>query len=158
MPGPLGLLCFLALGLRCSAEPSGAAPPLCAAPCSCDGDRRVDCSGKGLTAVPEGLSAFTQLLDISMNNITQLPEDAFKNFPFLEELRLDANHITSVPEDSFEGLTQLRHLWLDDNSLTEVPVHPLSNLPTLQALTLALNKISRIPDFAFTNLSSLVVL
>lgn len=62
MPGPLGLLCFLALGLRCSAEPSGAAPPLCAAPCSCDGDRRVDCSGKGLTAVPEGLSAFTQLL------------------------------------------------------------------------------------------------
>ncbi|XP_060032648.1 leucine-rich repeat-containing G-protein coupled receptor 4 isoform X2 [Erinaceus europaeus] len=182
MPGPLGLLCFFALGLRGSAEPSGAAPPLCAAPCSCDGDRRVDCSGKGLTAVPEGLSAFTLALDISMNNITQLPEDAFKNFPFLEELtlqnnqlktvpseairglsalqslRLDANHITSVPEDSFEGLAQLRHLWLDDNSLTEVPMHPLSNLPTLQALTLALNKISSIPDFAFTNLSSLVVL
>ncbi|XP_038285474.1 leucine-rich repeat-containing G-protein coupled receptor 4-like [Canis lupus familiaris] len=62
MPGPLGLLCLLALGLRGAAEPSGAAPPLCAAPCSCDGDRRVDCSGKGLTAVPEGLSAFTQAL------------------------------------------------------------------------------------------------
>lgn len=62
MPGPLGLLCFLALGLRGSGEPSGAAPSLCAAPCSCDGDRRVDCSGKGLTAVPEGLSAFTLAL------------------------------------------------------------------------------------------------
>ncbi|EMP28115.1 Leucine-rich repeat-containing G-protein coupled receptor 4 [Chelonia mydas] len=120
--------------------------------------------------------------DISMNNITKLPEDAFKNFPYLEELRLagndlsfihtkalsglkelkvlrlDANHITAVPEDSFEGLVQLRHLWLDDNSLTEVPIHPLSNLPSLQALTLALNKITHIPDFAFTNLSSLVVL
>ncbi|XP_025056168.1 leucine-rich repeat-containing G-protein coupled receptor 4 isoform X3 [Alligator sinensis] len=93
-----------------------------------------------------------------MNNITKLPEDAFKNFPYLEELRLDANHITTVPEDSFEGLVQLRHLWLDDNSLTEVPIRPLSNLPSLQALTLALNKIMHIPDFAFTNLSSLVVL
>ncbi|RMB97857.1 hypothetical protein DUI87_25335 [Hirundo rustica rustica] len=117
-----------------------------------------------------------------MNNITRLPEDAFKNFPYLEELRLagndltfihpkalsglkelkvlrlDANHITAIPEDSFEGLVQLRHLWLDDNSLTEVPIHPLSNLPSLQALTLALNKITHIPDYAFTNLSSLVVL
>lgn len=62
MPGPLPLLCLLALGLRGAAEPSGAAPPPCAPPCSCDGDRRVDCSGKGLTAVPEGLSAFTQAL------------------------------------------------------------------------------------------------
>lgn len=63
MPGPLRLLCLLALGLRGSAEPSGAAPPpLCSAPCSCDGDRRVDCSGKGLAAVPEGLSAFTLAL------------------------------------------------------------------------------------------------
>uniref|UniRef100_A0A673U876 Leucine-rich repeat-containing G-protein coupled receptor 4 n=1 Tax=Suricata suricatta TaxID=37032 RepID=A0A673U876_SURSU len=182
MPGPLGLLCFLALGLRGSAEPSGAAPPLCAAPCSCDGDRRVDCSGKGLTAVPEGLSAFTQALRLAGNDLSfihpkalsglkelkvltlqnnqlrTVPSEAIRGLSALQSLRLDANHITSVPEDSFEGLTQLRHLWLDDNSLTEVPVHPLSNLPTLQALTLALNKISSIPDFAFTNLSSLVVL
>uniref|UniRef100_A0A2K6GW85 Leucine-rich repeat-containing G-protein coupled receptor 4 n=1 Tax=Propithecus coquereli TaxID=379532 RepID=A0A2K6GW85_PROCO len=182
MPGPLGLLCFLALGLLGSAGPSGAAPPLCAAPCSCDGDRRVDCSGKGLTAVPEGLSAFTQALQLAGNDLSfihpkalsglkelkvltlqnnqlkTVPSEAIRGLSALQSLRLDANHITSVPEDSFEGLVQLRHLWLDDNSLTEVPVRPLSNLPTLQALTLALNKISSIPDFAFTNLSSLVVL
>ncbi|KAI1232836.1 hypothetical protein IHE44_0006680, partial [Lamprotornis superbus] len=54
----------------------------------CDGDRGVDCSGRGLAAVPPGLSAFTHALDISMNNITRLPEDAFKNFPYLEELFL----------------------------------------------------------------------
>ncbi|XP_023965147.1 leucine-rich repeat-containing G-protein coupled receptor 4 isoform X2 [Chrysemys picta bellii] len=155
----LALLGFFAWGFGSSAGPSGgASPPPCPASCSCDGDGGVDCSGRGLTTVPEGLSAFTHALDISMNNITKLPEDAFKNFPYLEELRLDANHITAVPEDSFEGLVQLRHLWLDDNSLTEVPIHPLSNLPSLQALTLALNKITHIPDFAFTNLSSLVVL
>ncbi|XP_019406880.1 PREDICTED: leucine-rich repeat-containing G-protein coupled receptor 4 isoform X2 [Crocodylus porosus] len=156
----LALLGFLAWGgFGSSAGPSGGASPApCPAPCSCDGDGGVDCSGRGLPAVPDGLSAFIHALDISMNNITKLPEDAFKNFPYLEELRLDANHITTVPEDSFEGLMQLRHLWLDDNSLTEVPIRPLSNLPSLQALTLALNKIMHIPDFAFTNLSSLVVL
>ncbi|XP_060621994.2 leucine-rich repeat-containing G-protein coupled receptor 4 isoform X2 [Anolis sagrei] len=158
-PPPPALLAALAWGLLSAAGPSGGASSgPCPAPCSCDGDGGADCSGRGLTALPHGLSAFTHSLDISMNNITRLPEDAFKNFPYLEELRLDANHITAVPEDSFEGLVQLRHLWLDDNNLTEVPVIPLSNLPSLQALTLALNKITDIPDFAFTNLSSLVVL
>ncbi|XP_067850167.1 leucine-rich repeat-containing G-protein coupled receptor 4 isoform X2 [Heptranchias perlo] len=158
----------------------------CPAVCRCEGDGgaalRVDCSGRGLTTVPQGLSIFTFFLDTSMNNITELQPDSFQKLPYLEELmlqnnqlktvpsealkglstlqslRLDANHITSVPEDSFEGLVQLRHLWLDDNSLTEVPIYQLSKLPSLQALTLALNKITHIPNFAFANLSSLVVL
>uniref|UniRef100_A0A8C2KZ18 Leucine-rich repeat-containing G-protein coupled receptor 4 n=1 Tax=Cyprinus carpio TaxID=7962 RepID=A0A8C2KZ18_CYPCA len=133
-------------------------PATCSPLCRCDEDGGADCSGRGLTTVPTGLSAFTYYLDISMNNITELPANVFRNLPYLEELRLDANHITSVPEDSFEGLQQLRHLWLDDNSLTEVPVGPLRHQSNLQALTLALNRITHIPDNAFANLSSLVVL
>ncbi|XP_029438606.1 leucine-rich repeat-containing G-protein coupled receptor 4 isoform X2 [Rhinatrema bivittatum] len=180
MPHCLGRLAFLLVFSL--AASGGSAPSSCPSPCRCDGDGGADCSGRGLTAVPEGLSAFTHALDISMNNITRLSEAAFRTFPYLEELtlqnnqlktvpsealkglstlqslRLDANHIVRIPEDSFQGLVQLRHLWLDDNSLTEVPIYSLSNLPSLQALTLALNKITHLPDFAFTNLSSLVVL
>ncbi|XP_069479610.1 leucine-rich repeat-containing G-protein coupled receptor 4 isoform X2 [Ambystoma mexicanum] len=179
---PRWLVTVALVAAVCAAGPGGSAASLCPLPCRCDGDGGVDCSGRGLTTVPEGLGGFTQALDISMNNITRLPENAFKGFPYLEELRLagndlafihpnalsglkelkvlrlDANHIITVPEDSFEGLVHLRHLWLDDNSLMEVPIRPLGNLPALQALTLALNKISHIPDFAFANLSSLVVL
>ncbi|KAG9475748.1 hypothetical protein GDO78_003912 [Eleutherodactylus coqui] len=157
-PGGLWALLLLLVSPS-SGGPSGvSSPPPCPVACRCNAERGVDCSGRGLTAVPDGLSVFTNMLDISMNNITKLPEGAFKGLPYLVELRLDANHIVSVPDDSFEGLVQLRHLWLDDNSLTEVPVRPLGNLPSLQALTLALNKITHIPDYAFSNLSSLVVL
>uniref|UniRef100_A0A8C8YD02 Leucine-rich repeat-containing G-protein coupled receptor 4 n=1 Tax=Panthera leo TaxID=9689 RepID=A0A8C8YD02_PANLE len=155
MPGPLGLLCFLALGLRGSAEPSGAAPPLCAAPCSCDGDRRVDCSGKGLTAVPEGLSAFTQALDISMNNITQLPEDAFKNFPFLEELRLAGNDLSFIHPKALSGLKELKVLTLQNNQLRTVPSEAIRGLSALQSLRLDANHITSVPEDSFEGLAQL---
>ncbi|TKC50453.1 hypothetical protein EI555_009939 [Monodon monoceros] len=155
MPGPLGLLCFLALGLRGSAEPSGAAPPLCAAPCSCDGDRRVDCSGKGLTAVPEGLSAFTQALDISMNNITQLPEDAFKNFPFLEELRLAGNDLSFIHPKALSGLKELKVLTLQNNQLKTVPSEAIRGLSALQSLRLDANHITAVPEDSFEGLTQL---
>uniref|UniRef100_A0A8C0L1S3 Leucine-rich repeat-containing G-protein coupled receptor 4 n=1 Tax=Canis lupus dingo TaxID=286419 RepID=A0A8C0L1S3_CANLU len=155
MPGPLGLLCLLALGLRGAAEPSGAAPPLCAAPCSCDGDRRVDCSGKGLTAVPEGLSAFTQALDISMNNITQLPEDAFKNFPFLEELRLAGNDLSFIHPKALSGLKELKVLTLQNNQLKTVPSEAIRGLSALQSLRLDANHITSVPEDSFEGLAQL---
>ncbi|XP_021520775.1 leucine-rich repeat-containing G-protein coupled receptor 4 [Aotus nancymaae] len=155
MPGPLGLLCFLALGLLGSAGPSGAAPPLCAAPCSCDGDRRVDCSGKGLTAVPEGLSAFTQALDISMNNITQLPEDAFKNFPFLEELQLAGNDLSFIHPKALSGLKELKVLTLQNNQLKTVPSEAIRGLSALQSLRLDANHITSVPEDSFEGLVQL---
>ncbi|KAF7245439.1 Leucine-rich repeat-containing G-protein coupled receptor 4 [Varanus komodoensis] len=63
----LALLGFFAWGFGSLAGPNGgASPPPCPASCSCDGDGGVDCSGRGLTAVPEGLSAFTHLLPVAM--------------------------------------------------------------------------------------------
>ncbi|KAL8169781.1 UNVERIFIED_CONTAM: Leucine-rich repeat-containing G-protein coupled receptor 4 [Gekko kuhli] len=60
----VALLGFFVWGFASSVGPSGgAALPPCPASCSCDGDGGVDCSGRGLTAVPEGLSAFTHSLD-----------------------------------------------------------------------------------------------
>ncbi|EPQ18861.1 Leucine-rich repeat-containing G-protein coupled receptor 5 [Myotis brandtii] len=119
---------------------------------------RVDCSDLGLSELPANLSVFTSYLDLSMNNISQLPPSPLHSLRFLEELRLDANHISYVPPSCFSGLHSLRHLWLDDNALTEIPVQAFRSLSALQAMTLALNKIHHIPDYAFGNLSSLVVL
>lgn len=59
----LALLGLIAWGLGSWVGHSGgASTPPCPAPCSCDGDRGVDCSGRGLAAVPPGLSAFTHAL------------------------------------------------------------------------------------------------
>ncbi|XP_077932416.1 leucine-rich repeat-containing G-protein coupled receptor 5 isoform X3 [Halichoerus grypus] len=187
---PVGVLLSLPVLLQLAAVGGSPRPGAllrgCPAHCQCEPDGRmllrVDCSDLGLSELPANLSVFTSYLDLSMNNISQLPPNPLFSLRFLEEfmlqnnhlrqvptealqnlrslqsLRLDANHISYVPPSCFRGLHSLRHLWLDDNSLTEVPVQAFRSLSALQAMTLALNKIHHIPDYAFGNLSSLVVL
>ncbi|GAB1295575.1 Leucine-rich repeat-containing G-protein coupled receptor 5 [Apodemus speciosus] len=184
----LSLLALLQLVAAGSPPGPDAMPRGCPSHCHCELDGRmllrVDCSDLGLSELPSNLSVFTSYLDLSMNNITQLPasllhrlrfleelllmlqnnqlrqvpEEALQNLRSLQSLRLDANRISYVPPSCFSGLHSLRHLWLDDNALTDVPVQAFRSLSALQAMTLALNKIHHIADYAFGNLSSLVVL
>ncbi|XP_058662252.1 leucine-rich repeat-containing G-protein coupled receptor 4 isoform X2 [Ammospiza caudacuta] len=152
----LALLGLVAWGLGSWAGHSGgASPPPCPAPCSCDGDRGVDCSGRGLAAVPAGLSAFTHALDISMNNITRLPEDAFKNFPYLEELRLAGNDLTFIHPKALSGLKELKVLTLQNNQLKTVPNEAIRGLSGLQSLRLDANHITAIPEDSFEGLLQL---
>ncbi|XP_030416067.1 leucine-rich repeat-containing G-protein coupled receptor 4 isoform X3 [Gopherus evgoodei] len=152
----LALLGFFAWGFGSSAGPSGgASPPPCPASCSCDGDGGVDCSGRGLTAVPEGLSAFTHALDISMNNITKLPEDAFKNFPYLEELRLAGNDLSFIHMKALSGLKELKMLTLQNNQLKTVPKEAIRGLSGLQSLRLDANHITAVPEDSFEGLVQL---
>ncbi|NXR63863.1 LGR4 protein, partial [Rhadina sibilatrix] len=150
------LLGLVAWGLGSWARHSGgASPPPCPAPCSCDGDRGVDCSGRGLAAVPPGLSAFTHALDISMNNITRLPEDAFRNFPYLEELRLAGNDLTFIHPKALSGLKELKVLTLQNNQLKTVPNEAIRGLSGLQSLRLDANHITAIPEDSFEGLVQL---
>uniref|UniRef100_A0A8C0G7F2 Leucine-rich repeat-containing G-protein coupled receptor 4 n=1 Tax=Chelonoidis abingdonii TaxID=106734 RepID=A0A8C0G7F2_CHEAB len=152
----LALLGFFAWGFGSSAGPSGgASPPPCPASCSCDGDGGVDCSGRGLTAVPEGLSAFTHALDISMNNITKLPEDAFKNFPYLEELRLAGNDLSFIHTKALSGLKELKVLTLQNNQLKTIPKEAIRGLSGLQSLRLDANHITAVPEDSFEGLVQL---
>lgn len=52
------LWCFL----RPGATGQGQSTAVCSPSCSCDEDGGADCSGRGLTTVPTGLSAFTYYL------------------------------------------------------------------------------------------------
>ncbi|XP_035274080.1 leucine-rich repeat-containing G-protein coupled receptor 4 [Anguilla anguilla] len=130
-------------------------PALCSTSCRCDGDGGADCSGKGLAAVPTGLSAFTYYLDISMNNITELPANVFKNFPYLEELRLAGNDLTYIHPEALSGLHQLKVLMLQNNQLKTVPSQALKSLLSLQSLRLDANHITAVPEDSFEGLQQL---
>lgn len=120
--------------LRPGATGQGQSTAVCSLSCSCDEDGGADCSGRGLTAVPTGLSTFTYYLDLSMNNITELPAYVFKNFPYLEELRLPGNDLSFIHPEAFSGLHQLKVLMLQNNQLKTVPNSALKNLHSLQSL------------------------
>uniref|UniRef100_A0A4W5MR96 Leucine-rich repeat-containing G-protein coupled receptor 4 n=1 Tax=Hucho hucho TaxID=62062 RepID=A0A4W5MR96_9TELE len=130
-------------------------PAICSSSCSCDEDGGADCSGKGLTTVPTGLSAFTYYLDISMNNITELPAFVFKNFHYLEELRLAGNDLSFIHPDALSGLHQLKVLMLQNNQLKTVPSTAIKNLYSLQSLRLDANHITTVPEDSFEGLQQL---
>ncbi|KAG8438226.1 hypothetical protein GDO86_008788 [Hymenochirus boettgeri] len=154
MESPCWLVALSALLVApCSGGASSPAP--CPVPCSCDLDGGVDCSGKGLVAVPDGVSIFTHSLDISMNNITQLPEGAFKGFPYLEELRLAGNDLSFIHPMALSGLKELKVLTLQNNQLKIVPSEPLKDLGSLQSLRLDANHIVMVPEDSFEGLSQL---
>ncbi|XP_033888057.3 leucine-rich repeat-containing G-protein coupled receptor 5-like isoform X1 [Acipenser ruthenus] len=130
----------------------------CPSICHCEEDGmllRVDCSDLGLTALPANLSVFTSYLDLSMNNITQLPTSALFNLHFLEELRLAGNDLTHIPKGAFSGLFNLKVLMLQNNQLRQVPSEALQNLRNLQSLRLDANHIYSVPHNSFSGLSSL---
>ncbi|KAM6950081.1 leucine-rich repeat-containing G-protein coupled receptor 4 [Lycodopsis pacificus] len=145
------LWCFL----RPGATGQGQSTAVCSPSCSCDEDGGADCSGRGLTAVPAGLSAFTYYLDLSMNNITELPAFVFKNFPYLEELRLAGNDLSFIHPEALSGLHQLKVLMLQNNQLKTVPSAALKTLLSLQSLRLDANHITTVPEDSFEGLQQL---
>uniref|UniRef100_A0A8D0VX01 G-protein coupled receptors family 1 profile domain-containing protein n=1 Tax=Sus scrofa TaxID=9823 RepID=A0A8D0VX01_PIG len=131
----------------------------CPAHCQCEPDGRmllrVDCSDLGLSELPSNLSVFTSYLDLSMNNISQLPPNPLHSLRFLEELRLAGNALTYIPKGAFAGLYSLKVLMLQNNHLRQVPTEALQNLRSLQSLRLDANHISYVPPSCFSGLHSL---
>uniref|UniRef100_A0A7N8Y1C6 Leucine-rich repeat-containing G-protein coupled receptor 4 n=1 Tax=Mastacembelus armatus TaxID=205130 RepID=A0A7N8Y1C6_9TELE len=157
----LCLWCFLRLG----ATGQGQTTAVCSPSCSCDEDGGADCSGRGLTTVPAGLSAFTYYLDLSMNNITELPAYVFKNFPYLEDIYLLGTILTrglgfmmctwvfvlqntqyrctTCPSSQLKSAT-LRDR-LDANHITTVPDDSFEGLQQLRHLWLDDNNLTEVP-------------
>ncbi|XP_008574326.1 PREDICTED: leucine-rich repeat-containing G-protein coupled receptor 5 isoform X2 [Galeopterus variegatus] len=137
----------------------GALPRGCPTHCQCEPDGRmllrVDCSDLGLAELPSNLSVFTSYLDLSMNNISQLPPSPLHSLRFLEELRLAGNALTYIPKGAFAGLHSLKVLMLQNNQLRQVPSEALQNLRSLQSLRLDANHISYVPPSCFSGLHSL---
>lgn len=153
------LLALLQLVAAGSPPGPDAMPRGCPSHCHCELDGRmllrVDCSDLGLSELPSNLSVFTSYLDLSMNNISQLPASLLHRLRFLEELRLAGNALTHIPKGAFTGLHSLKVLMLQNNQLRQVPEEALQNLRSLQSLRLDANRISYVPPSCFSGLHSL---
>ncbi|XP_035967726.1 leucine-rich repeat-containing G-protein coupled receptor 5 isoform X2 [Halichoerus grypus] len=160
---PVGVLLSLPVLLQLAAVGGSPRPGAllrgCPAHCQCEPDGRmllrVDCSDLGLSELPANLSVFTSYLDLSMNNISQLPPNPLFSLRFLEELRLAGNALTYIPKGAFAGLYSLKVLMLQNNHLRQVPTEALQNLRSLQSLRLDANHISYVPPSCFRGLHSL---
>lgn len=126
--------------------------------------------------------SFLEKLDMSQNNLTQIPPNFSESLSSLRELRLDHNalvllkapglghlenlekldlshnRIQSLVPGAFRGLSRLRHLYLQGNLLSVVRDGSLAMLPALEILLLGNNNISGIDVNALAPLHSLSLL
>lgn len=157
--GKEATLLLLIAWLASIAPPSAACPSACT--CKWKGGKQtIECSNKGLVAVPEGMDVDTQVLDISSNTLQLLHRRLFQRLGLvnLQRVYLSRCRLGHLDELAFQGLTNLVELDLSDNMLTAVPVAALSELPALMRLSLARNPIHRLANNSFRSLKYMTTL
>ncbi|CAL7952107.1 unnamed protein product [Xylocopa violacea] len=126
--------------------------------------REFSCRGAGFLSILEPLDAVALLspvnltkLDLTNNNITDIPVRAFHRVSTLEVLLLRRNHLHTIADDAFTNLTSLRVLELDDNYLTNIPT-AIVKLSGLEDLSLSNNRIETLEEHAFQRVTNLLSL
>lgn len=109
----------------------------------CNNLRSLQLSYNKIEELPSNLRLFSALssktlekIDVSHNNIREIPQGLFTNLPKLRFLYLNNNNIEKVNGNDFKGLITLEILFLEHNPLVEiVGVNELlANLPKLKRI------------------------
>ncbi|XP_078597602.1 uncharacterized protein LOC144873799 [Branchiostoma floridae x Branchiostoma japonicum] len=122
----------------------------CPRGCKCK-KRYVDCSRIGLTTVPDNVPRRTTRLYLNNNNITNIPNGAFRYLSNLKVLELQNNFISSegMADHAFDGLKNLEGLYITNNLLTEVPMYLSGVSYQLKYLDLSGNPLGNVPSGIF---------
>lgn len=94
-------------------------------------------------------------LDLSFNNLQDIPFGGFRGHPTLEQIDLSFNKINLIDKEAFMAMPALRELRLRNNSLSEQIEPPYWNLPALKGLDLSENLFRRVVPSLLLNLPSL---
>nr|ABB21090.1 variable lymphocyte receptor A [Eptatretus stoutii] len=184
MMGPVLAACLLIiLSTAWISQANGATCKKDGGVCTCnDQTKNVDCSSKGLTAIPSNIPTDTDRLELGYNKLSSLPRTAFHGlnkltyldlqwnelqtlppgvFDQLNDLKtldLRQNQLKSLPQGIFDKLTKLTILWLNTNKLQRLPEGVFDKLTELKTLTLSNNQLKRVPEGAFNSLEKLTLL
>ncbi|KAM9305789.1 leucine-rich repeat-containing protein 3-like [Gastrophryne carolinensis] len=104
----------------------------CPKSCQCfdnSGGIVVHCSSRNLEEIPIDLPMETVSLKLDANRIHQVPNNAFKDLTYLQELDLSRNSIEKIELSAFKGVSDgLRLLDLSGNQIHSIPKEALANL------------------------------
>ena len=81
-----------------------------------------------------------RVLNLSFNDIQELPSTFFKNFLLLEEIYLSGNKLTSIPTEDLHRLAHLNVLFLNGNKLQVLP-QELGKIVSLTVLDVGSNSL-----------------
>ena len=131
-------------------------------------DKRVDCSSRHLTEVPQDLYPDVHMLNLWDNNLITVRNVSFRFYLYLEEIRLQMANVHYIESNTFRLLKNLKYLVLYNNPgihfsmdviqwsselislelfdcrLTFIDFRILNFLPKLDKIDLSMNEINSI--------------
>lgn len=90
-----------------------------------------------------------KILDLTVNHIKDLPDDAFAEVPTLEDLRLGFNEIANLADNTFRGASNITDLIMNNNKVEALPVDVFAPLKNLEYINLEYNHIELIDAVTF---------
>lgn len=161
------LLSLLSIGLVTSSE--------CPVDCSCQDSESIFCIHRRAATVPRvpastrnlyiflnGIDTLSQedfkglmeleLLDVSQNELSEIPDGVFEMLSKLKNLDLSSNYITHISKESFSGLVQLERLYLHSNRIQSIQLEAFEGLEMLLELKLQGNQLTSLPTLRFPSL------
>lgn len=145
------LLLFLIL-------PDGTLSSDCPSDCSCSTPGSILCYQRRSSSIPQGVPPSTKSLYLFGNGIEGLSTEDFDGLQNLEMLDLSQNKLTVLPDRVFEPLTSLRNLDLSSNQITHISEQCFQGMALLERLYLYSNQIETIHPAAFNGLEHLLEL
>ena len=108
-----------------------------------------------LTAVPQDIPAEAVEVDLSINQISDIPEGALSHLSHCARLNLYGNRLTELRPGMFQGLRALETLALSRNRITTIQPRTFQELRALVYLDLGSNRITTIQPHTFQGLRAL---
>uniref|UniRef100_A0A8C9RC21 Leucine rich repeat containing 38b n=1 Tax=Scleropages formosus TaxID=113540 RepID=A0A8C9RC21_SCLFO len=128
----------------------------CPPSCLCPDPHTVDCSGQGLTRLPDSIPLDVRRLLLSNNWIPRIPSDFLVLYSDLVYLDLRNNSLSQIEPGTLSTSSRLVFLDLGSNNLTEISKGTFGESRSLIKLRLGSNPyLSRVSKDAFQGLTSL---
>lgn len=138
--------------------PDGISANDCPKDCSCSTPESILCFQRRSSRIPKGVGLSTKSLFLFANGIESLTAEDFDGMDNLEMLDLSQNRLTELPDMVFEPLTSLRNLDLSSNQITHISEECFLGMALLERLYLYSNLIKTIHPAAFNGLENLLEL
>lgn len=117
----------------------------------------LDLSNQNLTDVSilKDLSDKVTTINLSGNNLKELPEGLLDNATNLVNFYIESNYISKIPKNFFKNNKQLDWISFAGNSITEIGAEEVSGLENLRLLDFSSNDIAKVDENALKGLTKL---
>lgn len=91
----------------------------------------------------------TAILDLSINQISDIENETFQSFRNLRILRLQINNLQHINSTTFGGLMMLEELYLNRNMISDIDRDAFRVMINLHTIDLSENCIFQLPNYLF---------